>query len=75
MLIETLLAMRDLPRLHEIASVLVRHGFGDLVRRTGVVGALERAGQALHWGSREPTAALTRRSGLAMPWPSWARAS
>jgi ubiquinone biosynthesis protein len=59
MLIETLLAMRDLPRLHEIASVLVRHGFGDLVRRTGVVGALERAGQALHWGSREPTAALT----------------
>ena len=59
MLIETLLAMRDLPRLHEIASVLVRHGFGDLVRRTGVVGALERAGQALHRGSREPTAALT----------------
>jgi ubiquinone biosynthesis protein len=48
MLIETLLAMRDLPRLHEIASVLVRHGFGDLVRRTGVVGALERAGQVLH---------------------------
>ncbi len=59
MLIETLLAMRDLPRLHEIASVLIRHGFGDLVRRTGVVGALERAGQVLHWGSREPTAALT----------------
>ena len=68
MLIETLLAMRDLPRLHEIASVLVRHGFGDLVRRTGVVGALERAGQALHWGSREPTAALTpaQRARLAL---------
>ncbi len=59
MLIETLLAMRDLPRLHEIASVLVRYGFGDLVRRAGVVGALERAGQVLHWGSRQPTAALT----------------
>ncbi len=68
MLIETLLAMRDLPRLHEIASVLVRHGFGDLVRRTGVVGALERAGQALHRGAREPTAALTpaQRARLAL---------
>ena len=60
--------MRDLPRLHEIASVLVRHGFGDLVRRTGVVGALERAGQALNRGSREPTAALTpaQRARLAL---------
>jgi ubiquinone biosynthesis protein len=68
MLIETLLAMRDLPRLHEIASVLVRHGFGDLVRRTGLLGALERAGQALHRGTREPTAALTpaQRARLAM---------
>jgi len=59
MLIETLHAMRDLPRLHEIASVLVRHGFGDLVRRAGVVGALERAGQALHWSARPATTALT----------------
>jgi len=26
---------RDLGRLHDIASVLIRYGFGDLVRRIG----------------------------------------
>jgi ubiquinone biosynthesis protein len=41
---------RDLPRLREISSVLIRHGLGDLVRRTGLATALERAGQILHWG-------------------------
>ncbi len=46
----TLGAARDLPRLREIGSVLIRHGFGDLVRRTGLATALERAGQILHWG-------------------------
>jgi ubiquinone biosynthesis protein len=43
-------AARDLPRLREIGSVLIRHGLGDLVRRTGLATALERAGQILHWG-------------------------
>ena len=43
-------AVRDLPRLHEITSVFIRHGLGDLVRRVGVAGVLERAGQILHWG-------------------------
>ncbi len=43
-------AMRDLPRLHEISLVFVRHGLGDLVRRIGVATILERAGQILHWG-------------------------
>jgi ubiquinone biosynthesis protein len=43
-------AARDLPRLREISSVLIRHGLGDLVRRTGLATALERAGQILHWG-------------------------
>jgi ubiquinone biosynthesis protein len=42
-------ATRDLPRLREISSVLIRHGLGDLVRRTGLATALERAGQILHW--------------------------
>jgi ubiquinone biosynthesis protein len=41
---------RDLSRLREISSVLIRHGLGDLVRRTGLATALERAGQILHWG-------------------------
>jgi ubiquinone biosynthesis protein len=52
MFLEALTAMRDLGRLHEIASILVRYGFGDMVRRMGLSDALERVGQALHW--REP---------------------
>lgn len=49
MLRETLSAMRDLPRLHEISSVLIRHGLGDTVSRLGIAGLLERAGQMLHF--------------------------
>jgi len=49
MLWETLSVVRDLPRLHEIASVLIRYGWGDLVRVLGISGALERAGRVLHW--------------------------
>jgi ubiquinone biosynthesis protein len=40
---------RDLGRLAEIAAVLVRHGFGDIVQRIGIARVLERAGRALHW--------------------------
>jgi ubiquinone biosynthesis protein len=43
-------AVRDLPRLREISSVLIRHGLGDLVRSTGTATLLERAGQILQWG-------------------------
>ena len=49
MLIETLGAAHDLGRLKEILGVMVRHGFGDTVRRLGLADKLERAGQALHW--------------------------
>ena len=68
MLIETWHAIRDVPRLHEITVVLIRHGFGDLVRRAGVAGVLERAGQVLHWGRSEPAAPLTpaQRARLAL---------
>ncbi|MDH5731706.1 MAG: AarF/UbiB family protein [Gammaproteobacteria bacterium] len=48
MIKETLSAARDLGRLHEIASVLIRWGFGDVVRRLGMRSVLERAGKALH---------------------------
>ncbi len=47
MLWETLSAARDLGRLHDLASVLVRYGFGDLVRRLGMAHALERAGHVI----------------------------
>ena len=36
MLIETLDTARDLGRLKEILGVMVRHGFGDTVRRLGL---------------------------------------
>ena len=48
-MLDTLASVRDLGRLQEIASVFVRHGFGDLVRRSGMAGVLERAGRLLHW--------------------------
>jgi ubiquinone biosynthesis protein len=57
MLIDTLGAARDLGRLNEIAGVLIRHGFGDTVRRLGLTEALARAGQAVH---REHAADLAR---------------
>jgi ubiquinone biosynthesis protein len=51
MLRETLGLMRELPRLQEIAAVLIRHGLGDFVRRIGIAGVLERAGAILHFGA------------------------
>jgi len=55
---EAVSAVRDLGRLHDIASVLIRYGFGDLVRRIGMAGALERAGKALHWRAPDELAQL-----------------
>jgi len=49
MLRETLSMVRDLSRLHEISSVLIRYGWGDVVRLLGVSHLLERAGRLLHW--------------------------
>ena len=49
MLWEGLNAARDLGRLHDIASILIRYGFGDAVRRLGLSSILEKAGKVLHW--------------------------
>ena len=49
---------RELPRLREISSVLVRHGLGDLVRRAGIATLLEQAGQVLQWGEASEIAQL-----------------
>lgn len=51
MLLQALVAARDLSRLHDIASILIRYGFGDLVARIGLTHALERAGKILHYNS------------------------
>jgi ubiquinone biosynthesis protein len=58
MFLEAISAGKDLGRVHEIASILVRCGFGDVVRRLGLGHALEKAGKALHWKYAEETAAL-----------------
>ena len=52
MLRESLEVMGNIPRLHEITSVLIRHGLGDVVRRIGIANVVERTGQALNWGAR-----------------------
>lgn len=49
MLWETISVVRDLHRLHDIASIMIRYGWGDFVRLLGVANALERAGRILHW--------------------------
>lgn len=58
MFLEAISAGKDIGRVHEIASILVRCGFGDMVRRLGLGHALEKAGRALHWKYAEETAAL-----------------
>jgi ubiquinone biosynthesis protein len=47
MLIETLVASRDVGRLNTIAGVLIRHGLGDVVHRLGLADQLDRAGHAV----------------------------
>lgn len=47
MILETIHAMRDLSRLHEITTIFFRYGWGDVARRLGIVSLLERAGRIL----------------------------
>ncbi|MFU8830885.1 MAG: ABC1 kinase family protein, partial [Wenzhouxiangella sp.] len=58
MLWQALSAARDLGRVQDIAAVLIRYGFGDMVQRVGMAGALEKAGKALHWRKAEELARL-----------------
>ena len=55
---DALSAVGDLGRLQAIVSVLVRYGFGDLVRRMGLANALEKAGQLLNSGNSDEFAHL-----------------
>jgi ubiquinone biosynthesis protein len=48
---QTIGVMRELPRLHEITSVFIRHGLGEFVQRIGLATLMERAGQILHWSA------------------------
>lgn len=58
MLLETLSVVRDFPRLHEITSVLIRYGWGDVVKMLGLANMLERAGRLLHWQTHDEVARL-----------------
>ena len=58
MFLDVLSAAKDLGRVHEIASILVHCGFGDMVRRIGLSHALEAAGKTIHWKYAEETACL-----------------
>ena len=66
MLRETLGIMRELPRLHEIASVFIRHGLGDFVQRIGIAGVLERAGRILQFGPAGESVKLDQASRVRM---------
>jgi len=66
MLRETFGIMRELPRLHEIASVFIRHGLGDLVQRIGIAGVLERAGRILQFGPAGESVKLDQASRVRM---------
>jgi ubiquinone biosynthesis protein len=58
MLREPVAVMGSIPRLHEIASVFIRHGLGDVVRRIGIANVLERTGELLNWGTRAESTRL-----------------
>ena len=47
MIWEGLTAARDLGRLHDLAAILIRYGFGDMIGRLGLAGVLTRAGRVL----------------------------
>lgn len=49
MLRGTLSTLRDFPRLKEIASLLIRYGFGELVLRLKLPRLLDQAGHKLAW--------------------------
>ncbi|WP_020561676.1 ABC1 kinase family protein [Methylosarcina fibrata] len=49
MLWEVLSVARDIGRVQDIASVLIRYGFGSFVRVLGMGRLLEGAGKVLHW--------------------------
>ena len=66
MLRESVEVMGNLPRLHEITSVFIRHGLGDVVRRIGIANLLERTGQMLNWGARVESVRLEPAQRLRM---------
>jgi len=44
-MMEFLKAGKDLRRLNELSNILIKYGFGDLIRRMGLADSMERAGK------------------------------
>ena len=55
---EMLIASHDLGRVQALAAILIRYGFGDMVRRLGLAQALARAGKVVPLGRMEELVAL-----------------
>ncbi len=53
MLWEALTAVRDIGRLQDLASIMIRYGFGDIVKRAGMGHVVERTGKVLRWTNAE----------------------
>lgn len=57
---------KDIRRLNEIANILIKYGFGDLIRRLGLSESMEKAGKLVRYQmppemmSMEPPARLRR---------------
>ncbi len=67
MLLDVLIAAEDLGRLHEMARILVKFGFTDLVQRMGLLGFLQRAGKLLRIDTGQgPAEPMERRARLAL---------
>lgn len=49
---------RELGRLHDLASILIRYGFGELVAKLALVPLLQRAGKVLPLGHLQELASL-----------------
>src|SRR3970040_562465 len=58
MMMESLTTTRDLVRVYDLATILIRYGFGDMVSRMRLEGLLARAGDALGFAQLAELAAL-----------------
>ncbi len=52
-MMEFLKAGKDLRRLNELSNILIKYGFGDLIRRMGLADSLERAGKLIRYQMSE----------------------
>ena len=52
-MMEILKAGKDLRRLNELSNILIKYGFGDMIRRLGLADSMERAGKLIRYQMSE----------------------